>query len=68
MLLTIDVKLMHILTVPQEVGALKSMEQPPSSVATDEVWKEKELIKLMEKSLPTYVIKCFLITLLLLQK
>ena len=36
------------------------MEQPPSSVATDEVWKEKELIELMEKSLPTYVIRCFL--------
>ena len=36
------------------------MEQLSSSETSKDVWKEKELIDLMEKSLPNYVVNCFL--------
>jgi len=36
------------------------MDEPPNSEDTKDVWKDSELINLMEKSLPMYVVKCFL--------
>ena len=36
------------------------MEQLSSSETSKDAWKEKELIDLMEKSLPNYVVNCFL--------
>jgi len=45
---------------PYYITGSWSLEELPNSEATNYAWKEKELIEIMEKSLPTYVIKCFL--------